>query len=626
MVSDSLVEEVRQRADILEIVGESVRLKRSGKTWRGPCPLHGGEGPNFSVDPARGIFKCFVCGEGGDVFAFVMKHLGMDFPGAIRHVAEKAGVEIPEDNERREDPWTHLREALAFAAEWYAANLRDEKAGAAGREYLARRGIDPEHWDPFGIGLAPNAWRGLLEAARAHGIPDETLLQAGLAATSERAAEPYDRFRDRLMFTIHDLRDRPIGFGGRDLGGDERTPKYINSPESPVFHKGHTLFGLVRARHEMRREGYALIGEGFMDVVSLHAHGLKTGVAPLGTALTPEQAQLLARYAKKVYLLYDSDAAGLRATFRAGDTLLAAGVHPLVVTLPDGEDPDSVLRERGAGALRRLIEDAVDVLDRKLQILERQGYLETIEGQRRAVDGLLSTLRSVRDPALLDLYLARAAEGTGVRRQTLVSEVTRATEVSPAPGRPRVGAGPGRGGGRPGHDTVLPSTGTLPASERTILVLLLRDTELLEPADAAGLAAEHFRHPALRRIYEALRNADTAEAGTFDASVIAARLPAEDVPLLERLTSDATEYLDWHGVLELNVRYLANARERAELEHFDRQIPLAEEDEQRELLIRKDRAARELRGKGAAPWGVLRNRKERPPAEGRQPETRRGEV
>jgi DNA primase len=619
MVSDRLVEEVRERADILEIIGESVRLKRSGKTWRGPCPLHGGEGPNFSVDPARGIFKCFVCGEGGDVFSFVMKHTGMDFPTAVRHVAERAGVEIPEEGERREDPWGHLREALAFAAEWYAGRLRDETAGSEGRTYLERRGVPAEEWDKFGIGLAPDAWRELLEAARAHGITDETLLQAGLVATSERAAEPYDRFRNRLMFTIHDLRDRPIGFGGRDLSGDPQAPKYINSPESPVFHKGRTLFGLVHARYEMRREEYGLIGEGFMDVVSLHSHGFRTAVAPLGTALTPEQAQLLARYAKKVYLLYDSDAAGLRATFRAGDTLLAAGVHPLVVTLPDGEDPDSLLRERGAGALKAMIEDGVDILDRKLQILERQGYLETIEGQRRAVDGLLSTLRAVQDQALLDLYLARAAERIGVRRQTLVSEVTRSSEAAwrPRPGRGASGAGDRPASGGAAHET---RAATLPATERTILVLLLRDLELLATADEEGLEAEHFRHPALRRIYEAVREADDT-----DIASIAARLPAEDVPLLERLKADTTEYLDWHGVLALNIRYLANARERAELEHFDRQIPLAEEDEQRELLRRKDRAARELRGKGAAPWGVLRTRKERP-ADGRRPESRRGEV
>ncbi|MGI9038955.1 MAG: DNA primase [Gemmatimonadota bacterium] len=601
MVSDSIVQEVRERADILEICGESVRLKRSGRTWRGPCPLHGGEGPNFSVDPVRGIFKCFVCGEGGDVFSFVMKNAGLDFPSAVRHVAERAGVEIPEENERREDPWAHLREALSFAAEWFAGQLLDETAGAPGRSYLAARGIAPEHWEEFGIGLAPDGWRGLLEAARARGISDDTMIQAGLVATSERAAEPYDRFRNRLMFAIHDLRSHPIAFGGRALGRDAHAPKYINSPESPVFHKGQTLYGLGRARHEMRREGFGLIGEGFMDVVSLHVHGFRGAVAPLGTALTLEQAELLARYTKKVYLLYDSDPAGLRATFRAGDALLAAGIHPLVVTLPGGEDPDSVLRERGTSALAELVADAVDVLDRKLQILERQGYLETIEGQRRAVDGLLSTLRAVRDPALRDLYLARAAEGTGVRRQTLVSEVTKSAEEAWTP-RPRPAAAPSScEDGSPHVDALIPAT------ERTVLVLLLRDFDLVETADAEGLEAEHFRHPALRRIYEAVRAEDA-----LDGASIIGRLPAADVPLYEQLRADTTEYLDWQAVFSRAIRYLATTRERAELEHYDRQIPLAEEGEQRRLLQEKDRAARDLRGKGAAPWGILRSRDGRP--------------
>jgi DNA primase len=245
--------------------------------------------------------------------------------------------------------------------------------------------------------------------------------------------------------------------------------------------------------------------------------------------------------------------------------------------------------------------DAVDILDRKLQILERQGYLETIEGQRRAVDGLLSTLRAVRDPALRDLYLARAAEGTGVRRQTLVSEVTRSEAEAWEPRFRPAGESPAE------QELPADADALVPATERTVLVLLLRDVELIATADAEGLEAEHFRHPALRRIYESIR----AEPASDGASIIA-RLPAADVRLYEQIRGDATEYLDWHAVLSRAIRYLATTRERAELEHYDRQIPLAEEGEQRRLLQEKDRAARDLRGKGAAPWGILRSRDGRP--------------
>lgn len=581
MVTDSLVEEIRERADILEICGEAVRLKRTGRTWRGPCPLHGGEGPNFSVDPVRGIFKCFVCGEGGDVFAFVMKHTGLDFPSAIRHVAEKVGIEVPDADTGREDPWAHIREALAFAAEWFAGRLRDETEGAAGRDYLAVRGIPEQHWETFGIGLAPAGWRGLAEAARARGIPDGTLLEAGLTATSERAADPYDRFRDRLMFTILDMRDRPIGFGGRALGSDEGAPKYINSPESPIFHKRSTLFGLNKSRHTMRRQGFGLISEGFMDVVSLHVHGFEAAVAPLGTALTSEQADLVGRYTKKVYLLYDSDAAGLRATFRSGDMLLAAGIHPLVVSLPSGEDPDSLLRTSGAQALTALIDDAVDVLDRKLQILERQGYLESTEGRRRAVDGLLSTLRAVQDPALRDLYLGRAAEFTGVRRETLVSEVTRADEAARTPRARTSGPSPS------------PSLSAMPAAERTIIVLLLCDAGLIAAAESEGLAAEHFRHPGLRRIYEATRAGDGE-----DGSAVAESLEAADAELLETLSREATEVVHSDRVFDESVRQLVYHQQLERLGHIDRQLQLADEKQARLLLVEKTEIAGQLRRAG----------------------------
>ncbi|MXW55254.1 MAG: DNA primase, partial [Gemmatimonadales bacterium] len=282
-MSDSLVEDIRARADILEVLGEYVQLRRSGKSYRGPCPLHGGDGPNFAVDPQRQIFKCFVCGEGGDVFGFLMKHLGLDFPEAVRHVGARVGIEVPHREERREDPHAPLRGVLAFAAEWFQGRLR-EPAGAGARDYLQGRGLSLEEALDFGLGYADDEWRAFRSAAARHGIEERTLLELGLLATSERAEEPYDRFRGRLMFTIHDLRDRPIGFGGRILEASSDAPKYINSPESPVFHKGEELYGLNRARHAMRREGHAAIAEGFTDVIALHRAGLGFAVAGLGTS------------------------------------------------------------------------------------------------------------------------------------------------------------------------------------------------------------------------------------------------------------------------------------------------------------------------------------------------------
>lgn len=593
MVRDATVEEVRERADIVELLGEHTRLKRSGRTWRGPCPLHGGEGPNFSVDPGRGLFKCFVCGEGGDVFAFFMKHLGMDFPEAVRHVAARVGVEIPEEGEPRDDPWGRLREIVAFAEEWFVGRLRDPQEGLAARKYLSARGFTDDDAERFGLGWAPDAWRSLRDAAHARGLGDDELLEAGLLATSERADEPYDRFRARLIYSIHDLRDRPIAFGGRVIGpASDQVPKYINSPESPIFHKGRTLYGLVWARHEIRREEASLVAEGYMDVLALHRAGLHTAVAPLGTSLTDEQAELLARYAKKCFLLYDSDPAGLRATFRAGDALLAAGVHPMVVSLPAGEDPDSLLRNGGTEALAPLIEDAVDILERKLQILERQGYLDSIEGRRRAVDGLLATLRAVRDPALRDLYLARAAERTGVRRETLVREVAR----EPARGvmRPRTEREPGGGPARPGGDA--PATDGETLAERSLLLLLLRDRGLVESTRGRGLAPAHFREPAFRSIYEALTEAGP-DAGP---EALAERLAPGEAARLEELAGDATELVHPGEVLEQALRRLLNREGLERLRQIDRELELAVEEQAKRLLVEKAELARRLRKAGVS--------------------------
>lgn len=595
MVSDALVQEIRERAEILEVCGEFVQLKRSGKTYRGPCPLHGGEGPNFSVDPARGIFKCFVCGEGGDVFSFLMKHLGLDFPSAVRQVAARVGIEVPEDSEHREDPFAHLREATAFAEEWFRSMLLDPDIGRSCREYLSGRGVEAETAEEYGLGFAPDGWRQLREAGHARGISDDDLLEAGLLATSEKADEPYDRFRKRVMFSIRDLRDRPIAFGGRTLGAtDEHTPKYINSPETPIFHKSRTLYGLNRARHAIRREEHSLVTEGFMDALSLHIGGFPTAVAPLGTALTSEQADLLKRYANRVYLLYDSDSAGLRATFRAGDVLLAAGCHPMVVTFPDGEDPDSVIRSEGAEGLHRYLGDAVDVLERKLQILERQGYLDSIEGKRRAVDGLLSTLRSVKDPALLDIYLGRAAERTGVRRDTLVSEVARERMV------PRARPGTVGRGGRETVSQAEEGPARVDPVERFLMLLLARDRDLLEVAVESGLEDRHFRDDSLRRIYRSLRVSGVGELALTD----------EVSPLWSELQDDDTEVVHPREAFEETVRRIAHRAKLDRLAQIDRELDLAEEDQARRLLVEKQQVARELRGAGV-PLSFMRRYSEK---------------
>ena len=491
MIPDDQVEEVRARSDIVAVIGEFLPLAKAGKDYRALCPFHEEKTPSFYVVPSKGFYKCFGCGESGDLFSFVMKRMGLDFTEAVKYAGRKAGVRVREVRGRPEavDPNRHLHEANAFAREYYRERLTERDTGEAARRYLENRGIDGETADLFGIGFAPDEWHGLRTAAARHGIDEATLLDAGLVTTSERAEEPYDRFRSRVIFPIEGLTGRVIAFGGR-LFGPGKGAKYLNSPETPVYRKGEELYGLNRARHEIRKAGAALLVEGYTDVVSLVAHDVPNVVAALGTAMTPAQARLLARFASKAFLLYDNDMAGLRATFRTADVLLGAGIHPSVVTLPPGEDPDSVVRGEGREALLEYVSDAVDVLDRKLQMLARRDRLSSIDGIRDAVDRLLPTLRATRDPALRDIYISRVAERTGVRRETLEEEMARA----PAP--PTAGAAV-----RPRE--VVRVGKPLMGAERQLLRVILNDRTLIDRASET-VGPEDFVDPANRAIFRAL--------------------------------------------------------------------------------------------------------------------------
>ncbi|HYH83451.1 MAG TPA: DNA primase [Longimicrobium sp.] len=599
-IPDHLVEQIREAADIVEIVSEHTRLKRSGKTFRGPCPLHGGEGPNFSVDPAKGYYKCFVCGEGGTVYTFLMKHLGMTYPDAIRHVAGRVGIEVPDERAyvREEDPDRHYYEVNAFARDWFRKQLWETEGGRPAREYLEKRGVSREHADRFGLGWAPEEWTAFGDVARQHGITSALLLELGLAKESKNGRDPYDVFRGRVIFPIEDLAGRVVAFGGRILGNaEEHVPKYLNSPETPVYSKGRTLYGLNWSKNAIRREETALVVEGYMDYVSLASHGVANAVAPLGTAMTEEQAALIARYCGRAILLYDSDKAGLKATFRTGDELLRGGMEVLVATLPQGEDPDSLVRGQGAAALKRYLDDAVDVLERKIQILERRDYFGSIRGTRQAIDALLPTVRAAADEVLRGVYIQRISEKTGVQRDTLERE---AAEI-PAHER-RAGMGDRRRHearetsfpGRRADDVAVITRKVQEQNvpERLLLLMMLRDEAWVERT-AAELSPENFRNPAYGAVFAGLIEAE----GQRDAEGEWLKVfPPEILPLVEELRGDpvAVTLVPDHFMGSLQ---LIRAREiQARLTEITREIPVATPEEQMILFREKKNLTDDLRG------------------------------
>jgi DNA primase len=579
LIPQSVIDEVRDRADIVDIVGESVQLKKAGREYKACCPFHDEKTPSFTVVPDKGFYKCFGCGKSGSVFDFVMEHIGMDFVEAVEHVAGRVGVEIRREQRiRPEDDRTRpLFEINAFAQSWFRERLLDETGGAEAREYLAGRGIDAEIAERFGIGFAPDEWRAFREAALVHGFDEDVMLSLGLLKQSEKSKEPYDGFRGRIMFPIESIGGKVIAFGGRILRGDG--PKYINSPETPIYHKGENLYALSRAKNVIRREESALVVEGYMDAVSLAAAGLEHVVAPLGTALTEAQARLLKRYTTRVILLFDSDRAGLKATFKAGDMLLEAELHPAVVTLPPGEDPDTYVRQHGADEMARIINDAVDVFDRKIQILEEGDYFATIEKQRRAVDKLLPTLRAAKDPALRDIYITRAAQVTGVRPETLESEVERTR-------RARTASTVARRSG--GTAPVLSPNIRQGGAELQLLKVLVRGVEWVERA-AELIAPEDFEDASYRAIFQALLEDSEMRVPPSAMDPVAAQR-------FEEILSDREELA--HGIDVFThsvnrIRVLALVRRVRDLQE---QIEAAAgEEEKLELVSKKGRLAAELR-------------------------------
>ncbi|MFL5567788.1 MAG: DNA primase [Gemmatimonadaceae bacterium] len=592
MIPDEVVEQVRDAADIVQIIGEYVNLKRAGSDFRGPCPFHQGTHRNFSVSPKKRMYYCFVCHEGGDVFRFLQKRVGVEWPAAVKLVGEKSGIEVREVDTRREgpDPREPLWEVNATAAAYFQKILWDDPLGAPARDYLAQRDISREVAEQFGIGFAPREIGLLRNYMTTLGFDETRLIAAGLLIKGEDETEPRPRFRNRLMFPILDAMSRNIGFGGRLLGPGE--PKYLNSPESAVFSKGKTLYALNWAKNDIRREDQVLVVEGYFDVVRLLTAGISTVVAPMGTALTEGQSAALRKLTKNVFLLYDSDKAGLQATFRSGDELLRQGAAVRVVTLPEGEDPDTFVKNHGAAALTARLKDAIDVFERKIQLLERAGMFSELQKKRRALDRLLPTVRATSDAIMRDLYIARASEVSGVAREVLEREL-RGKPVPPiapsSPPMPRISpAAAVRRGERRAHYSERGAS-----AERELVRAMLFDRARIEQI-VEKLGKESFRDAHYRAIYRALMSAGP------DSTIedITANLDEEAIATVEEILAEGSYQIDPERTISDSLATLRARELDRRAAELDRLIPLADGAQKDKLIAEKDAIRKELKATG----------------------------
>ena len=381
---DDFIEKLRSEADIVRIVSDYVPLRKKGRNYWGCCPFHHEKTPSFSVAPDKGFFYCFGCQAGGNVFNFLMKVENVEFFDAVKLLAAKLHIPLPErekseQDRRREQEVAKLLRTNELARDFFHACLTKTAYGRPALEYLAKRGIEKAVIDQFKIGFAPPLWDKLSTAFLERGIDPETLIKLGLSAARSSGDGYYDRFRNRIMFPIADVRGRVVGFGGRVLDNSE--PKYLNSQETALFNKRHILYGLDQAYKAMRDTGKAIVVEGYMDLITSQTAGVKNAVASLGTAFTPEQAKLLLKYAGEIIFAYDSDAAGQNATLRALETARTLGATIRVLSIPDGKDPDEFIRKHGGEAFRHAVDHAANLIDYQISRALNSADYTGLEGK-----------------------------------------------------------------------------------------------------------------------------------------------------------------------------------------------------------------------------------------------------
>ena len=500
--SPAFLDELNHRNPIEDVVGQYVALTRKGSNLFGLCPFHGEKTPSFSVNPEKGIYYCFGCHKGGGVVNFIMEIENLSYPDAVRFLAKRAGIEVPEDNlgqsqyKKKERLWALCKEAARF----FNDQLKTPAAAEA-RAYVAKRGLSASTVTRFGLGFAPNAWSDLLDAMTAKGYTKQELLEAGLVLKNEKKGTLYDRFRNRLMFPIIDVRGNVIGFGGRVM--DDSTPKYLNSPETIIFNKRRNLFAMNIVKKS--KQGFIILTEGYMDAIALHQYGFDCAVASLGTSLTQEHADMLSKYTNEIVLTYDGDAAGQNATARAIPMLEKTGLRVKVLRMQGAKDPDEFLKKYGADRFRLLLQGSENQAEYRLRSLQMKFDLSSdeqkVEFAKQAAD-LISTFSTAVER---EIYGARAAEMAGLTPEVMKLEINKAFKRRVAIQRKAqekkdLEAANTR---QPRARSLRYDNMRSAMAEENLLRMLLRQPDLFDRAQA--LTREQFSVPTFGRAFDALR-------------------------------------------------------------------------------------------------------------------------
>ena len=553
-----IVEEIKSRCNIVDVVGRVVPLKKAGSNYKGICPFHNEKTPSFVVSESKQIFTCFGCGATGDLLEFVQRYYNLDFRGAVEMLAKEYGISL-EGAFRHNGDNDEFYEINRMAAMFFFKALR--RQGNPGYAYMKNREISEETLNSFGIGYADDSWDSLRSFLKGEGVSDEKMLELGLISRSEKG-KYYDKFRGRVIFPIINTRKKVIGFGGRIIGDGE--PKYLNSQESNVFKKKYNLYGLNLTGSEVRKEDAIILVEGYMDVVSLYQSGVRNVSASLGTALTEDQVKLIKRYTKNVILSYDADEAGQKAAMRGLDILYDEGCAAKVLKVTDGKDPDEFVKKNGRKAFAELVEKALPYGDFKLDYIKKDYDISDSRQRLGYVEDAITMLKRMK-PVEADIYIKKLAEETGVSERAIRLEYSTGSTPERTPAR---GGAMDREGRRGGIERI-------PLVEQDLIKLMLTDASFVKlPEDIRETAFTSYRG---KNIYDSILSA--CDGTTVDRNRVREKLDDEDAAALDDIERKIVPSGKEDGIFNDCIAKIRHERLKEKEKELMLRLSMADEDE-----------------------------------------------